>query len=521
MGLSNNFLRFWRDLENGEKMTLSVAAITVIAGAVLLLWWAQRPQMRLLYSGLPEKDAAAIVEHLESNGVDYEIRAGGHALYVRSSEVYSARMSIASEGLISGGQVGYELFDDSSFGVSDFVQRTNYVRAIQGELSRTIVQLDGVRHARVMVVIPDNRMLLRDSQAQTTASVFVDVGGSPLSPSAVRAIQALVSSSVEGLEFGNVAVVDNNGKVLSQDEDENHPLAASARAMEYRRSVEDYFSSKVQSMLEKVLGTGRVVVRVSADINTGESSSTHEAYDPDGTVVRSLTTEEKTEEEFDAAPAPTVSMEAGQGNAGSGNQPGTSKFETITKQQEYDVSRTVTNTVQHAGTVNRLTVSVLVEPRQEPRADGSMVSRPRSSQEIDRLRQVVADALGIRLNDPASGSVSVEEMEFAPTHLELPSGWGTGFDVTTILNFGREISGTILAAVLFFIFLRLLKRMRNETSPWAEFHAADQMSGLNGSAPAKTITPELLNEMIQQKPENAGAMLRNWLEDRSQRSHGH
>ncbi len=522
MAKQNDIVKFWRDLEYGQKLTLILAGVAVLVGAGFLLWWSQRPQMRLLYNSLTEKDAAAIVEHLEGRGTPYEIRSGGRALYVPADQVYPARMEIASEGLISGGQVGYELFDESSFGASDFIQRTNYVRAIQGELARTIMQLSGVRQARVMVVMPDNRMLLRNNNVQTTASVFVEVAGHSLSPSAVQAIQALVASSVEGLAQENVAVVDNHGQMLSRQEDEDGLLSASARAVEYRRMLEDYFSQKVESMLEKVLGENRVVVRVSADVDAEAFSRIEETYDPDGSVVRSQTTEEELEESVDAAAAKqqAVSLEAGQGSSTGPGASGSSRQEVIKKQQQYDVGRIVTNVSRPAGSIRRLSVSVLVEPRMEAGSDGVAAPRPRTPEEIERLRTVVADALGIKLDSPEGGSVTVQEVSFAPEAPLPETSWLDYFDFSRLLTFSREISGSVLAVVLFLVFLRLLKRHHHEPNPWAEFQRAQETPSLPDGYQNQRVTPELLNEMIQQKPDNAGAMLRNWLDNHSNSNNG-
>ncbi|MBC2595006.1 flagellar M-ring protein FliF [Ruficoccus amylovorans] len=521
MTKQNEILNLWRELEQGQKLTLILALVVVLTGAGLLLWWSQRPQMRLLYNSLSEKDAAGIVEYLEGRGTPYEIRSGGHAIYVPADQVYPARMGIASEGLVSGGQVGFELFDNSSFGASDFIQRTNYVRAIQGELARTIMQLSGVRQARVMVVMPDNRMLLRNKDVQTTASVFVEVGGQSLSPSAIQAIQALVASSVEGLSRENVAVVDNHGQMLSRREDESGPLTASARAVEYRRMLEDYFSKKVESMLEAVLGEDRVVVRVSADVDAEAVSRQEESFDPDGTVVRSQTTEEATDESVDPAKSvQAVSMEAGQASTTAPGVSGSSRQETITKQQQYEVGRTVTSITRPAGSIRRLTVSVLVEPRMEAGADGVAAPRARTPEEIDRLRQVVADALGIKLDSPEAGSVTVQEVSFVSEEPPPEPGWLDYFSLSGLLSFGRELSGTILAIVLFLVFLRLLKRMRHEPNPWAEFQRSQDAPNIPEGYQNQTVTPELLNEMIKQKPANASAMLRNWLENQSKTPNG-
>ena len=172
-----------------------------------------RPDYQLLYARLGDKDAAAVISYLEAQNIPHQVTAGGSAVEVPSDQVYKLRMDLAGKGLPSGDGVGFEIFDKGQFGLSDFVQRTNYLRAVQGELARTITQLQGVRAARVMIVQPENRLLLTDQSVKSTASVFVDLGGGRLEPDQVNAIRHLVANSVQGLQPDQVAVVDNHGHV--------------------------------------------------------------------------------------------------------------------------------------------------------------------------------------------------------------------------------------------------------------------------------------------------------------------
>jgi flagellar M-ring protein FliF len=182
--------------------------------------------------------------------------------------------------------VGFEIFDRSNFGISDFVQRTNYTRALQGELSRTVAQMQGVKSARVMVVLPESRLLVRTTDSRPTASVFVDTGSAQLDKAAVNSIRSLVASSVEGLKVDDVAVIDNAGNVLSEDLKSDPQLGNAASVVKYKQQTEEYLASKVETMLAKVLGAGNSVVRVSATINTEAATMTEERFDPEGQVPR-------------------------------------------------------------------------------------------------------------------------------------------------------------------------------------------------------------------------------------------
>src|SRR5882724_8001434 len=218
--MKNFFLslaNLWKELGLNQRVSLVLAALVVVAGLTALTIWSRRPDMQLLYGRMSEKDAAAIISQLQTQNIPHTVSGGGTSVYVPSDQVYRLRMELASKGLPSGDGVGFEIFDKGQFGLSDFVQRTNYLRAIQGELARTITQLQGVRAARVMSVQPENRLLLTEQGVKPSASVFVDVGGSRLETEQVNAIRNLVANAVQGLLPDAVAVVDNHGRVLSEE----------------------------------------------------------------------------------------------------------------------------------------------------------------------------------------------------------------------------------------------------------------------------------------------------------------
>ncbi|MEO6993636.1 MAG: flagellar basal-body MS-ring/collar protein FliF, partial [Lacunisphaera sp.] len=215
----NNFAKslvsLWRELGLNQRVSLIVASVAVLGGLIAVVLWSHRPDYQLLYARMSEKDAAAVISQLQTLNIPHQITAGGSAVLVPSDQVYKLRMDLASKGIPSGDGVGFEIFDKGQFGLSDFVQRTNYLRAIQGELARTITQLQGVRAARVMIVQPENRLLLTEQGVKPSASVFVDVGGARLEIEQVNAIRNLVANSVQGLLPDAVAVVDNRGHILS------------------------------------------------------------------------------------------------------------------------------------------------------------------------------------------------------------------------------------------------------------------------------------------------------------------
>src|SRR5579863_1840010 len=297
---AQSLVSLWGQLGLNQRVSLAIAAIAVIGGMVGVGVWSRRPDYQLLYARLGDRDAAAIIGYLESQNIPHQVTAGGSAVQVPSDQVYKLRMDLAGKGLPSGAGVGFEIFDKGQFGLSDFVQRTNYLRAVQGELARTISQLQGVRASRVMIVQPENRLLLTEQGVKATASVFVDMGGGRLETEQVNAIRHLVANAVQGLQPDEVAVVDNHGRVLSEELKQDPTLGTASSQMRYRQQVEDYLSKKVESMLSQVIGPGNAVVRVSADIDTEATTLTEEKYDPEGQVVRTQTTTDDTSSTTDS-----------------------------------------------------------------------------------------------------------------------------------------------------------------------------------------------------------------------------
>ena len=291
-----NFLQslvaLWGHLGANQRVSLVIAAMVVVAGLTALVSWSRRPDYQLLYGRLGEKDASAVISYLQSSNIPYRAEAGGSTVFVPAEQVHRLRMDLAGKGLPSGEGVGFEIFDKGNFGVSDFVQRTNYARALQGELARTISQLEGVRGARVLIVQPENRLLLVDQSIKPSASVFIDLGGGRISSEQVNAIRHLVSNSVQGLLPDAVAVVDNRGRVLSEELKTDPLLTTASSQIKYRQSVEDYFARKVETMLAAAVGAGNAVVRVSAEVDTDATTIAEEKFDPEGQVVRSQTNTE-------------------------------------------------------------------------------------------------------------------------------------------------------------------------------------------------------------------------------------
>jgi flagellar M-ring protein FliF len=523
---ASSLLALWQQLGLNQRVSLVVAALAVAAGFVGVAVWSHRPDYQLLYSRLSEKDATAIIGQLQTQNIPHQVTAGGTAVQVPADQVYKLRMDLAAKGLPSGDGVGFEIFDKGQFGLSDFVQRTNYLRAIQGELARTIMQLQGVRAARVMVVQPENRLLLTDQGIKPTASVFVDVGGGRLDSDQVNAIRHLVANAVQGLAPDQVAVIDNRGHTLSEELKQDPTLGTASSQMRYRQQVEDYFSKKVESMLASVIGPGNAVVRVSAEIDTEATTLTQEKFDPEGQVVRSQTVVEDTSSSAEtrtSGGAVGVSANVPEKSAGNESARPVSNTEQNRKNRTttYEINRSTTNITRNPGTVKSLTAAVFIAPRYAPAAPvaaGAPAAEPqaqkRTPEELNSIRQLVLNALGLK---PAAGQsldslVSLQEMPFQ-TIDRLPAQIESLQKENRLMGWveaGSRWAAVAGALVILAIFARMLSRQKPEPVP-VELLSLSPDAAQRSLPSSNGLTPDILNELIKQKPANVGVALRDWV----------
>ncbi len=485
--------KLWGQLGLNQRVSLAVAVLAVIGGMAGLFLWARQPSMQLLYGRLAEKDVSEVVAAVQAANIRYELGAGGSSIYVPAGEVHKLRMQLAGKGIPSGEGVGFEVFDRPNFGISDFVQRTNYVRALQGELSRTISQLSGVRSARVLIVMPENRLLFTDVKAKPTASIFIE---GTVATEGVNSIRSLVANAVEGLRLDDVSVVDNRGNVLTENLREDPQLGSASGQMKLRKNIESYFMQKVETMLSKVLGPGNSVVRVSADLDSESTVRTEEKFDPEGQVVRTeqstddVTTTTETEDNAQAVGS-TANVAAATTKPGAKNSETTKKNKT----QSYDVSRTTLNSTRAAGSVARVTAAVYVAAK----------AQPRQPAELESLRKMVINALGIKGPEKDVASmVTIEEAPFEAAPASKPSFVELAWSNTDLI---KNVVSLLFAVALFFVFLRILKRAKPDLIPVELLNPAGSAAN---SAPVE-VTPSMLNAMIEQKPENVGLALRNWM----------
>jgi flagellar M-ring protein FliF len=514
----------WKDLGMNQKVSLVVASLGILLVTVALLVWSSRPKMQLLYGGLNPEEMGEVTKTVDSMGVKYEIRNGGSSIYVTSSDVHQARMRLATEGLPSGGGVGYEIFDSGSFGISSFVQHTNFVRAIQGELARTINQLDGVNSSKVMIVIPENELLLTGPQKKPTASVFVDSGSRTLGLEAVDSIRSLVSNAVEGMSLNDVAVVDNKGKVLSEALRDDGAMGMTSSQIKFRKSVEDYYTQKVESMLARIVGGENVVVRVSVGLDMDMRTLVEEQFDPDAQVVRSENSTENNVISSETSKASVAGEEANTpgGTTTTGRDNVVARSEEIKKVKDtnYEINKTTIETIRNPGSIQQLNAAVFLALQFVDSGQGVLEPQPRSQEQMDRLQLMVVNALGMEYDseEDLDRRVTIEEIEFSAPSYAF-DGAGGAFDITTIIDASRSILAVAISVVMLMVFFRMIKNAAKSSDglevlpPEADNRASAGGSAGNGIS-AKDVTPaispELLNELIKQNPDKVSSALKNW-----------
>ena len=537
--IKKNILALWKGLSAQRKVSLIASfllSLAVLGGVVYL---ASKPKLTLLYGGMQPAEAQKVVEYLDSKKIDYEVADGGRSVMVPAAQVYSVRMGLATQGIptMSDGGVGFELFDKPTFGESDFMQRANYYRALQGELSRTIRQLDEVANARVLIVVPEEKLFGQDHQ-QAKASVFVQLQpGRSLGDEQVRAIQFLVANGVEGLQPEHVAVIDGTGRAMSGSQEDGDLAGGqfTSKQRQARTDLENYLQEKAQSMLDQVLGPGQSVVRVASDIDFSSTQQTTEKYDPKNTAPM----QETSTSESSTTSAPSSS---GSGAGVTANTAGSSDSSTTKSNEEkkdntstsYQVGKTVESRVDGGGTIKRLSIALMLNERKATGTGADAKSTPRTAAEIKQIEDIVKEAVGFTTGDTRTDSIQTQEVAFVDV---FDDGKPAATKVASIqdqvnqyLPYVTQGSLVLLAIGILFYFKGIITSSgkKDEANPDA-FESllhnytvqsnggvnvtnghANPRAGSGGMAP-NILTPQELSRLIRENPDNASQALKAWM----------
>ena len=400
-------------------LTMTLVAAGFIAFFIYIATRLTTPGMTLLFGDLDTADSGQIVAKLENMGVPYELRGNGNQILVPSDQVLRLRLSVAQEGLPSGGSMGYELFDRSeSLGTSNFVLNIHRLRALEGEIARTIGSLSNVRAARVHLVLPKRELFSRDKQ-EPSASILLQMnGGYRLTKSEVFAIQHLVAAAVPKLRPSRISILDGQGTLLAagQGDDVTALGSSSMGGEDLTAAYEARLGRKIEEMLERTVGAGRVRAEVKADMDFDRISTTSETFDPDGQVVRSTQSVEENATSGDSELSSPVTVASNLPANAPGAQPkaGTKSSTESTRTEEtvnFEISKTTKTHVREAGIVNRLSVAVLIDGTYSDGEEGERIYKPRSAEELAQLTKLVRSAIGF---DAKRGdTVELINMRFA------------------------------------------------------------------------------------------------------------
>jgi len=406
--LVNQIITIFKGLPLARKIIFLLGIGGTVVFFMLLSLKITSPEFQPLYSNLTEEDSALIIDKLKELKVPYKISDNGTSILVPAEKKYEVRLQLASQGLPQGGGVGFEIFDKTNLGMTNFIQKLSYQRALQGELARTIRSLTEVDQARVHLVIPEKSLFIEEQKKASASVVLKLKPGRQLNASQVQGIVHLVASSVEGLDPKDVTVLDINGRILSKPEEGSIAGMFTTSQLEFQKRLERDMEERVQTMLEQVLGQGKAIVRVSAAIDFQQVERTEESFDPNSSAVRS---EQRSTEKTNS----TISPPSGKPGSARSQQATSStptQLKTLEKRNEivnYEVSKVTRKVIEPMGRIKRLSVAVLIDGTYK-KEEGQERYIPRTEEEMEDLKRVVEKAVGF--NEERGDQIEVVNIPF-------------------------------------------------------------------------------------------------------------
>jgi flagellar M-ring protein FliF len=508
----NQFSEFISRLSTQQKIIISGATTVAITIIILLVTVFNKPSYGTLFSNLNPQDASKIVQTLKEKSIPFTLDDDGKTILVPKQQLYELRLDMASQGLPNSSVIGYEIFDRTNLGVSDFVQKINYRRALEGELSRTILNLNEVDGVRVHIVTPE-RSLFKEDEKSTTASVVLKLkSGKPLRKEAAQGIAHLIASSVEGLDASDVTILDTRGNTLTENNKADGLAGMTSTQYELQQKVENYLAQKAQRLLDGALGAGNSMVQVNAELDFRRVEKNLEQYDPENTTVRS---EQITEEKSvlrDSLPPST-------------------RTSGITN---YEINKSIEHIVENVGNVKRLSVAAMVNDKMlTKQVNGEPVTeyKSRDVQEMNQLTQIVKRSVGFdsTRNDDIS-VVNIPFNDIVNENLMTQKEDGQQWDGIAVKVF------LVIAMIVAVLIIRsLLNRMKFKVGDSDVMFGTYTSGELPGSTrrqhniklPSaeseipiavimKTQRRNQISEFAKNKPDEASRLLKVWLADETQ-----
>lgn len=531
----SNFIQSIKNMSAGRLIALAAVVLFLISFFVYLATQLNSTSYSVLYTDLELEDAKQIVERLESSNVKYKLAKNGTEILVPTDVVNKMRVDTAELALASkGSNVGYELFDNTdALGSTNFVQNVNLVRALEGELARSVRSVDNIKSARVHLVLPKREMFSREEQ-KPSASVVIRTINGPLSEQSVSAIQKLIAASVPKLSVKDVAIVDSSGNLLT--EEKNKKLQDISRNEEIHRELEQQMTERLQLLLDKSLGLGTSRAQVYLEMDFDQVVTNEEIYDPDGQVVRSEATSSGTSATTDKNAPVTVAQNIPNGDnvlEGEGSYTQSTNDESTVN---YEISKIVRNKIKNNGTVSRMTAAVIVDGVYERDSQGKLVYRPRTEEEMRKLSDLVKSAVGY--NPDRGDMVEVKNLQFAREDLKpekVEEILILGFTKAEVIRIAEGIGVALVAILVILLVIRplinnafdvsnkgsdirllgenaeednlLLSNFLNE-----ETDTQTEMINLNKiDGRVKASSVKRINEIVEKNPDAAVNIIRGWL----------
>ena len=545
----DTFLQAIRNIGAVRLVVMGGLVAGLVGFFIFMLSRFATPSLAVLYSNLELKDSARVVQYLESQQIPFELRQGGTTIAVPNDRVARARMMMAAQGLPSGGSIGYEIFDKAdTLGATNFMQNVNLVRAMEGEMSRTIQTISGVRSARVHLVLPRRELFSRDPQKPSASVVLQMQGARRLDTEQIGSIQHLVASAVPGLLPSRISIVDDKGSLLARGfDDETSPAGISAKVEQRRRAFELQLGRTIEELLERTVGGGKVRAEVSAEMDYDRITTQEEKYDPDGQVVRSTQTISQAANSRDAQAEQAVTVAGALPDAGATGGEGQSSQTSDNRNEEtvnYEISKKITNHVKEAGTVRRLSVAVLVDGTYNKTNGDKGTYSPREKAELDMMAALVRGAIGF--SEARGDRVELLSMQFADlTPTEAPIELFFGFNKQDIVHMAEVAVLSIVAIMVLLLVVRpLISRalealpgaaagMMRDAQQLAQQMQAPALTGPGGSpmpvegeeeeqfeelididrveGRVKASSVKKVGEIVEKHPEEALSILRSWM----------
>ncbi len=486
----------WDNFSVTQRVIIGSVAVATIAGFIALTVWMNKTNFQPLYTKLSPEDAASVVATLQKDNIPYELANNGSTIMVPMEQVYDLRIKIAGEGNLVGQGIGFEIFDETKVGQTDFVQKINYMRALQGELARTLSAFPSVETARIHLVMPQ-RTLFVEEQQQPSASVVLKLKDQARKPDAkeIQSIVNMMLMSVEGLNKAHLSITDSRGAVLFRPETDALSGISSTQ-MEHKLRVQRDLERRIEEMLSPVFGPGRVISKVNVDMDFSQKTIRREIFNPEQVAVRSEQRSEETQKgqaNLEGG-SPDVNFR-GDGITGSvSTQDGSRE----TRTTNYEINKEEQNIIANVGDVKRLTVAVIVDGIYT-KVDGAWQFSPRSEEEITRIEQLVANAVGI---DTTRGDAL--EVSSVPFNDSAPPADPNLADV--IVDYADRLGQPILNALLAFLFLMLVVRPVVLALIRPKVEAGEVVEGLEGlpSAEEQLALYEAMEEAA--RAEEVGAI---------------